>query len=186
MAGKVLSVLVLASGVLAQLDIEGHKLLLQKQNQTAKDAKSGKSFNAAGEIKTTSEDPQVSNHQNKISKNIENENVKPEGNGLQERQDFIKTPEDLDNGNILYNTQFSISLKDASDPIDRNSQVSNYNLRGEEQARHIQPNRNLLELHPLQEPLTPVHPYAPSYYQAPTQQAPLYNSLQTHPSAAQV
>ena len=68
MAGRVLSVLVIASGVMAQLDIEGHKLLLQKQNQTAKDAKSGKSFNAAGEIKTTSEDPHVSNHQNKISK----------------------------------------------------------------------------------------------------------------------
>ena len=192
MAGRVLSFLVIASGVMAQLDIEGHKLLLQKQNQTSSEAKSRKSleefqfFNAVEEMKTTGEDPQDSNHPKNISTRIETENDKPEENELQERQDILKTPEDLDNTIILYSSQFSTSMKDGSDPIDRISQVPNYNLRGQEQAAKIRTNQNLLQFQPLQDILTPVNSYSPSYYQAPNQQAPLYNNLQPLPSAAQV
>ena len=130
MAWKVLNVLVLVCGVMAQLDIEGHKQLLKKQNKTVSDAKRGKSedqfqiFNALGESKSIKE---VQVPKEKINKNSQRaEKVETTKNVLQERQDVINNQEDL-NQNVLYSTRFSISQKEVSDPIDRNSQLLNYN-----------------------------------------------------------
>ena len=183
MAWKVLNVLVLVCGVMAQLDIEGHKQLLKKQNKTVSDAKRGKSedqfqiFNALGESKSIKE---VQVPKEKINENSQRaEKVETTKNVLQERQDVINNQEDL-NQNVLYSTRFSISQKEVSDPIDRNSQLLNYNQQEQQQGVPLQTDASYLQYQPLQENLTPPLPYTPSYYQAP-----LYNTIQTPPSYSQ-
>merc|ERR1719474_804336 len=187
MAPKVLNVLVLVCGIMAQLDIEGHKQLLKKQNKTTTNAKSVKSedkfqiFNAVGDSKTIKE-VQISNKKiEKIAKN--SDKVDSSQNVLKERQDVINDQEDL-NQNVLYSTRFSISQKEVGNPIDRNSQVLNYNQQAQQQGVPLMTDASYLQYQPLKENLTPALPYAPSYYQTPGQ-APLYSTVQTQPTYSQ-
>merc|ERR1719419_676166 len=183
MVTKVLHALVLSCGVMAQLDIEGHKQLLQKQNTTLSKPTSVKPlekfevFSVLGDAPSIKENKNVDSEKQKKSSNVIKSKEKP-----QERNYVLNTAKDADDQtNIMYSTKYSISLKKSDEQIDRNGQVAQYHPSLSQHGSQTQAGTNVLQYQPLQENLTPMIPYSPSYYQS-NHQVPLYTNMQPLPA----